>query len=108
MVYGEALVGFFGFDSVRVEKTWAEEDITLLKMVGEIFVNALEHKRAQEQIKHHVQRLTILHKIDQAIISSPDLNIVLNVFLEQVMTHLGVDATNILIMKLPATSSGVS
>lgn len=114
MVYGEALVGFFGFDSVRVEKTWAEEDITLLKMVGEIFVNALKHKQAQEQIKQHVQRLTILHTIDQAIISSPNLSIILNVFLEQVTIHSGVDATNILILnsqtnKLEcATSRGFS
>jgi PAS domain S-box-containing protein len=51
MVYGGSLIGFLGFDSVRVEKTWAEEDISLLKMVGEIFVNALERKRAEEAIK---------------------------------------------------------
>jgi|GEM_PF-6690156 len=110
MIYSGVLIGFLGFDSIKAEKTWTEEDIALLKMVGEIFVNALEHKRAQEEIKHHVQRLTILHKIDQAIISSPDLNIILNVFLEQVTIQLGVDATNILILnsqtnKLECTAS---
>ncbi|MDE2215709.1 MAG: GAF domain-containing protein, partial [Planctomycetota bacterium] len=110
MVYSSALVGVLGFDSIKAEKTWTEEDIALLKMAGEIFVNALEHKRAQEEIKHHVQRLTILHKIDHAIISNPDLNIILNVFLEQVTIQLGVDATNILILnsqtnKLECTAS---
>ena len=98
MVYGGTLVGFLGFDSVRLEKTWTEEDIALLKMIGEIFVNTLERKRAEERIKHHVQRLTTLHTMDQAIISSLDLHVILNIFLEQVTTKLGVDAANILLL----------
>jgi HD-GYP domain-containing protein (c-di-GMP phosphodiesterase class II) len=87
-----------GFDSVRLEKTWTEEDMALLKMIGEIFVNTMERKRAEERIKHHVQRLTTLHTIDQAIISSLDLHVILNIFLEQVTTKLGVDAANILLL----------
>ena len=47
MVYRGVVIGFLGFDSVHEEKVWPQEDIRLLKMVGEIFVNALEHKRAQ-------------------------------------------------------------
>jgi len=47
MIYLGSVLGFLGFDSVRAEKTWAEESIKLLKIVGEIFVNALEHRRAQ-------------------------------------------------------------
>jgi len=97
MTSGGKLAGFFGFDSVRIEKTWTEEDVTLLKMIGEIFVNALERKRAEEQIKRHVQRLTTLHTIDQTIISSLDLHVILSVFLEQITTKLGVDAANILL-----------
>src|SRR3989304_2345648 len=98
MVYSGSLVGFLGFDSVRLEKTWTEEDIALLKMIGEIFVNTLERKRAEERIKHHVQRLNTLPTIDQAIISSLDLHVILNIFLEQVTTKLGVDAANILLL----------
>ena len=45
------MVGFLGFDAVRAEKSWAEEDIALLKTVGEIFVSALQRKRAEEQRK---------------------------------------------------------
>jgi PAS domain S-box-containing protein len=47
MVYRGSLVGFLGFDSVRAEKRWTQDRITLLRIVGEILVNALEHKRAQ-------------------------------------------------------------
>lgn len=47
MAYRGALIGFVGFDVVRGERTWTEDSVALLRMAGEIFVNALEHKRAQ-------------------------------------------------------------
>ncbi len=62
MVYSTSLVGFVGFDSVRVEKTWTEDIIALLKIVGEIFVNALERKRAEKQIRTALQEKEVLLK----------------------------------------------
>lgn len=47
MVYQGSAIGFVGFDAIRGEKLWSEENIGLLRIVGEMFVNALEHKRAQ-------------------------------------------------------------
>jgi PAS domain S-box-containing protein len=43
-------MGFLGFDSVRAEKAWLEEDIALLKMTGEIFANALEQERTEREL----------------------------------------------------------
>jgi len=51
MVYGGTLVGFIGFDSVRQEKSWSEENIALLRIICEIFVNALERKRVMGAIQ---------------------------------------------------------
>jgi PAS domain S-box-containing protein len=51
MVIEGGLVGFLGFDSVREEKTWSEDDITLLKMVSEIFSNALQRMQAMEALR---------------------------------------------------------
>jgi PAS domain S-box-containing protein len=48
MVLHNSLVGCLGFSSVRQEKKWPEDTISLLKIVGEIFVNALERKQAEE------------------------------------------------------------
>ena len=42
-------MGFLGFDAVRSEKSWANDDIALLRIVGEIFANALERKRAEAE-----------------------------------------------------------
>lgn len=51
MVSGTSLIGFLGFDSVRTKKTWLEEDVRLLKMVGEIFINALKRKQVEEELR---------------------------------------------------------
>jgi len=45
-----SLIGLIGFDSVRERKEWSEKSISLLKVVGEIFANALEYKWAREAL----------------------------------------------------------
>jgi PAS domain S-box-containing protein len=47
MIYQQEAIGFLGFDSVKAQKTWSEESIQLLNIVGELFVNALQQKRSQ-------------------------------------------------------------
>jgi signal transduction histidine kinase/ActR/RegA family two-component response regulator len=42
-------VGFLGFDVVRSEKRWSDDDVALLRTVGEIFANALERKRGEAE-----------------------------------------------------------
>jgi PAS domain S-box-containing protein len=49
MIFGGTPVGFLGFDSVQAERVWSENSITLLRLVGEIFANALERKWAEEE-----------------------------------------------------------
>jgi PAS domain S-box-containing protein len=56
MILNNSLVGFIGFDSVKKEKSWTEDTAALLRIVGEIFVNALERKRADEVLKESEKR----------------------------------------------------
>ncbi len=56
MTYRGGAVGFLGLDSVRTEKIWAEQSIALLKIAGEIFANALQHKRAQGALQRSEAR----------------------------------------------------
>ena len=37
------------FDAVQAEKRWSNDDIALLRTVGEVFANALERKRAEAE-----------------------------------------------------------
>ena len=57
MVYSGSLTGFLGFDSVRTEKTWNDDDVLLLKLVGEILVNAMEHGRKEKSLREAYQKL---------------------------------------------------
>ncbi|MFX0072119.1 MAG: response regulator [Candidatus Hermodarchaeota archaeon] len=57
MIYRKTLIGFLGFDSARTEKRWAEDSITLLRIIGEIFTNALIRKWTEEDAQR-MQRMT--------------------------------------------------
>ncbi len=57
-----------------------------------------EQKRAERRIREQVDRLSALRRIDLAIHSSLNLNLVLSVIVDQVATQLGADATNVLLL----------
>ncbi|HET6312283.1 MAG TPA: PAS domain S-box protein, partial [Chloroflexia bacterium] len=59
--------------------------------------NITERKNTQEQVKRQLERLAALRNIDMTISSSLDLRVTLNVILEQVMSQLHVDATDVLL-----------
>jgi signal transduction histidine kinase/CheY-like chemotaxis protein len=50
VLFGDSLIGFLGFSSLRHERHWDNETVMLLRIVGEMFANALEHKRTQEEL----------------------------------------------------------
>ena len=78
----------------------------LLKIVGEIFVNALERKRSQEEIRRQLNRLAALRSIDNAITSSFDLHVTLEVILAQVLAQLHGDAADVLLLSGPSGATG--
>lgn len=50
MVHRGTLRGYLGFDSVKREKNWSDDIIGLLRIVGEMFVNALERKKVDQAL----------------------------------------------------------
>ena len=57
MFYGGLLVGLLGFDSILEERKWTKGDIQLLRLAGEIFINAIERCRQQQQLILRTQQL---------------------------------------------------
>jgi signal transduction histidine kinase/ActR/RegA family two-component response regulator len=59
-------VGLLGFDAVESEKRWTDDDIALLRTVGEILVNALFRERGERERQaleahlRHAQRMESL------------------------------------------------
>jgi signal transduction histidine kinase/HAMP domain-containing protein len=46
MACGGTVLGFVGVDSVRRARRWSESAVSLLRLAGEIFANALQHQRS--------------------------------------------------------------
>lgn len=60
MVYEGRLMGMLGFDAVESPKIWSDDIIALIRICGEIFVNALERKHIDEELlnyRHHLEEL---------------------------------------------------
>lgn len=61
--YHEELIGLMGLNLLQKDKPWAEEDISLLKVMGEILVNVFARKRMEVARRESEQRYRIVSKI---------------------------------------------
>ncbi|MBN1486245.1 MAG: PAS domain-containing protein [Anaerolineae bacterium] len=67
MLYGQDLIGLLGFEAIRQEREWQEENVTLLGVVGDIVASALKRQQAEQAL--HQSEAT-----NQAILNAiPDL-----------------------------------
>ncbi|VVB91875.1 Methanogenesis regulatory histidine kinase FilI [uncultured archaeon] len=85
IIYGGVLLGYLGFTSVQRELTWSEDLTALLKIVGEIFVNALVRKMAEAAVWESEARfraifeeaaigMVLVNTDGHAIVSNPALH----------------------------------
>ena len=44
------LIGVMGFDSIRTPRIWSEDDISLLRLLSDLIVSALERMRREEEL----------------------------------------------------------
>jgi PAS domain S-box-containing protein len=54
LTFGGTVAGFLGFDSVKSEKVWQEEDVRLLMVVGEIIAKYFQGARAEQVIRENI------------------------------------------------------
>ncbi len=73
LTYQGKLTGFVGLDSGTPRPEWAADDVRLLRMVGEMVVNALEHHRSEQQIRQHTAQLEALRQVNLKVTSELDL-----------------------------------
>ncbi len=94
--YEDHFLGILSIFSDEVE-AFTEVDEQILTTLANNLAIAIENRSSQEKVQNHFQRLSSLHKIDVAILNSTDLMVTLNLLIAQVITQLGVDATDILL-----------
>jgi two-component sensor histidine kinase len=56
----QMMIGFLGFDVVHAHKPWSEDDIRLLKLIGEIIANALDRKAIEDRLQDSLRDKEVL------------------------------------------------
>jgi PAS domain S-box-containing protein len=51
MVHGGVVGGFLGLDAVRDQRNWSEDEISLLRVMGEILMGAIARRRAEQALQ---------------------------------------------------------
>ncbi len=71
------------------------------ELIGLIHVvkDITDRKRNEEIIQLQIKHLNVLHSIEKAITSTLDLNIILDILIEKVITQLKIDAVAVLLLK---------
>lgn len=92
---GAKLAGFLGFDAVRIAKRWTDDDIALLRIVGEMIVNALDRCRTEDALRksERVYRALFERTNDVFIISLDGRHLAVN---HQASQMLGYTADELL------------
>jgi PAS domain S-box-containing protein len=98
LVLDEKLVGVFSFCSELAEKTWKEEDINLLKKVGEIFSSVLARqqgeaalKKIQESFRQLAQENAVIAEIGRMASSTLNIDEVYQLFATELAKSLPFD-----------------
>jgi diguanylate cyclase (GGDEF)-like protein/PAS domain S-box-containing protein len=56
MVYAQSAIGILGFESVREQHVWTDEDISVLKVVAEMLTNVLMRRQAEQTLEEQAIR----------------------------------------------------
>jgi PAS domain S-box-containing protein len=64
IVSGSRLLGVVGFHCVKQQRDWSDRDVTLLRLVVDLFNSALRRKRAELSLRESQQRLLQAQKME--------------------------------------------
>lgn len=81
--YARTLIGFLGFDAVRFQKKWSEENITLLKIFGSIIGLAIMQVKNKKELLMRERFFQKLNEISLASLYSQDIQEMMDVVVNQ-------------------------
>lgn len=62
LTYRQDLIGFIGIDVIKNERMWSQEDVSLLQITAELFVNVMERTRTELALRQSEQRFSLIFK----------------------------------------------
>ncbi len=60
MLFNRTLLGYVGCNSTKANAQWSDDIPGLLRLVGEIFISAIQRNRAEAELRHSEQRHRLL------------------------------------------------
>ncbi len=87
--------GFMGLDAVRQEIDWPLDLIPSLKLVGEIFRNAVEHQRSEEILRKRNAQLELIYHIQSEIPLEANVEEILKAVAESMGKAFGFDKVSV-------------
>ena len=98
MLYGGELIGVLAVDEIGDSKRiYSESDERLLSLFASQAAGAIHSSRLYEQTVHRLEHVQALRVVDQAIASSHDMRLALNILLTQTISQLNVSAADVLL-----------
>lgn len=94
---GDKILGVVEFFSREIQQP-DEYLLNMMSAIGSQMGQFIMRRRAEERTHLQLQRISGLHTIDMAITGSFDLEAILDVFLDKVITLLNVDAADVLLL----------
>ncbi len=64
LLSGRSFIGLMGFEAMSREQSWSTESVTLLRLVGEIFVSALRREQAEIELERSQNQLLQSQKME--------------------------------------------
>jgi HD-GYP domain-containing protein (c-di-GMP phosphodiesterase class II) len=99
MLYGGELIGVLAVDETGDSvRKYSEADEHLLSLFASQAAGAIHSSRLHAETVQHLEHLQALRAVDQAISSSHDLRLTLNILLTQTIAQLDVDAADVLLI----------
>lgn len=69
LIEDEKFLGVLGLSTLREARAWAREDVSLMKMVGEIFVSAVRHGKMESALEEsEIRYKTLIESLGEGII----------------------------------------
>lgn len=74
LIYENEIIGCFGYDCIHNHRSWSYEEITLLKVVGEIFANIFAKQAAEARLHESEEKYRLLAENASDVIWIADVN----------------------------------
>jgi signal transduction histidine kinase/DNA-binding response OmpR family regulator len=75
MVYGNRPVGAVAFHSLHHEQEWSQQDVRLLRLLGEIVAGAMYRKEQELQLRHRLEMEKVIAAISTRFMSTDPMTV---------------------------------